>query len=71
MKVKVQGAVELIAVITAEGRVTDVHVVKGLGLGLDEKAIDAVRTWRLTPARGPDGRPASVRQIIEVSFQLF
>jgi periplasmic protein TonB len=71
MKVKVQGVVELIAVITADGRVTDVHVAKGLGLGLDEKAIDAVRTWRLKPALGPDGKPATVRQIIEVTFQLY
>lgn len=71
MKVKVQGVVELIAVITPDGRVTDVHVAKGLGLGLDEKAIEAVRTWRLKPALGPDGRPASVRQIIEVTFQLY
>ncbi len=71
MKVKVQGVVELIAIVTADGRVTDIHVAKGLGLGLDEKAIQAVRTWRLTPARGPDGRPAAVRQIIEVAFQLF
>jgi protein TonB len=71
MKVKVQGVVELIAIITPDGRVTDVHVAKGLGLGLDEKAIAAVRTWRLKPALGPDGKPASVRQIIEVAFQLF
>jgi periplasmic protein TonB len=71
MKVKVQGVVELIAVITPDGRVTDVHVAKGLGLGLDEKAIEAVRTWRLKPALGPDGKPASVRQIIEVTFQLY
>ena len=71
MKVKVQGVVELIAVITPDGRVTDVHVAKGLGLGLDEKAIEAVRSWRLKPALGPDGRPASVRQIIEVTFQLY
>jgi periplasmic protein TonB len=71
MKVKVQGVVELIAIITADGRVTDVHVAKGLGLGLDEKAIEAVRTWRLKPALGPDGKPATVRQIIEVTFQLY
>jgi len=31
----------------------------------------AVRTWRLTPARGPDGRPAAVREIIEVTFALY
>ena len=71
MKVKVQGVVELVAVVTAEGKVTDVHVAKGLGFGLDEKAMEAVRSWRLTPARGPDGRPAAVREIIEVQFQLF
>jgi protein TonB len=71
MKVKVQGVVELIAIITPDGRVTDVHIAKGLGLGLDEKAIEAVRTWRLKPALGPDGKPASVRQLIEVTFQLY
>ena len=71
MKVKVQGVIELIAVVTADGRVTDVHVAKGLGFGLDEKAVEAVRTWRLTPARGPDGRPTAVRTPIELSFQLF
>jgi periplasmic protein TonB len=71
MKVKVQGVVELVAVVTADGRVTDVHVAKGLGFGLDEKAMEAVRSWRLTPARGPDGRAAAVREIIEVQFQLF
>jgi periplasmic protein TonB len=71
MKVKVQGVVELMAIITPDGRVTDVHVAKGLGLGLDEKAIEAVRSWRLKPALGPDGKPASVRQLIEVAFQLY
>ena len=71
MKVKVQGVVVLSAIITADGRATDIHVSKGLGLGLDEKAIEAVRTWRLTPARGPDGKPAAVRQTIELVFQLY
>jgi periplasmic protein TonB len=71
MKVKVQGVVELLAVVTADGRITDIHVAKGLGFGLDEKAVEAVRTWRLRPALGPDGRPAAVREIVEVAFQLF
>jgi len=71
MKVKVQGVVELVAIVTADGKVTEVHVAKGLGFGLDEKAMEAVRGWRLTPARGPDGRPAAVREVIEVAFQLF
>ena len=71
MKVKIQGVVELLAVVTLDGRVTDVQVVKGLGYGLDENAIKAARTWRLRPALGPDGKPAAVREIIEMTFQLF
>ncbi len=71
VKAKYQGTVLLVAVITADGKATDIHVVKGLGLGLDEKAIEAVRTWRFRPAAGPDGRPAPVRQTIEVTFHLY
>ena len=71
VKAKYQGTVYLIATITADGKATDIQVVKGMGLGLDEKAIAAVRTWRFTPARGPNGQPASVRQTIEVQFRLF
>jgi periplasmic protein TonB len=71
VKAKYQGTVLLIATITPDGKATDIQVVKGMGLGLDEKAIAAVRTWRFTPARGPDGRPASVRQTIEVQFHLY
>jgi TonB family protein len=71
VKAKYQGTVTLVAIITPDGRATDIHVVKGLGLGLDEKAIEAVRTWRFRPATGPDGRPAAVRQIIEAVFHLY
>jgi protein TonB len=71
MKVKIQGVVMLLAVVTADGRVTQVQVVKGLGYGLDENAIKAARTWRLRPALGPDGKPAAVRETIEMQFQLF
>lgn len=71
VKAKYQGTVLLVAIITAEGRATDIHVVKGLGLGLDEKAIEAVRTWRFKPAGGPNGKPATVRQTIEVTFHLY
>jgi len=67
----VQGSVVLVATITPGGSATDIHVSKGLGFGLDEKAIEAVRTWRFQPALGPDGKPASVRQLILVAFQLY
>lgn len=71
VKVKVQGSVEMTAVVTADGRVIDPQIAKGLGFGLDEKAKEAVRTWRCTPARGPDGKPAAVRVIIEQTFSLY
>ena len=71
VKAKYQGSVLVSAVITADGRVTDVRVVKGLGLGLDENAVAAVKTWRFRPALGPDGKPATVRQTIEVIFHLY
>jgi protein TonB len=71
VKAKYQGTVLLVAIITPDGRATDIHVSKGLGLGLDEKAVEAVRTWRFRPALGPDGKPATVRQTIEVTFHLY
>jgi len=70
IKAKIQGVVELIVVVTAEGNVTDIHVKKGIGFGLDEKAAQAVATWRLKPAYGPDGHPAAVKQIVEVAFRF-
>jgi TonB family protein len=71
VKAKYQGVVTLMVIIQADGRATDIHVSRGLGLGLDEKAIEAVRAWRFKPALGPDGRPAAVRMPIEVTFRLY
>ena len=71
VKAKYQGVVYVSVVITPDGRATDIHVSKGLGLGLDEKAVEAVRSWRFKPALGPDGRPAAVATTIEVQFRLF
>lgn len=71
MKAKYQGVVTLVAVVTPDGRATDIQVVKGLGLGLDENAIKAVRNWRFKPALGPGGKPATVRVTIEVTFHLY
>ncbi len=71
VKAKYQGTVSLVAIVTPDGRATDIRVVQGVGLGLDEKAIEVVRTWRFRPALGPDGKPAAVRQIIEITFRLY
>ena len=69
-KAKYQGTVVLQAVITADGRATEIQVVKGPGLGLEEKAMEAVQQWRFKPAIGPGGKPRPVVVPIEVTFRL-
>ncbi len=70
VKAKYQGSVIVQFIVTPDGRTTNTAVIKGLGVGLDEKVIEAVRNWRLKPALGPDGRPAAVRVSAEVTFRL-
>lgn len=69
-KAKYQGIVVLEVIVTADGRVLDPRVVRGPGLGLEEKALTAVRTWRMRPAIGPNGKPVTCRATIEIGFRL-
>ena len=69
-KAKYQGTVVLWIVVDVQGNVTDPRVVRPLGLGLDEKALETVRTWKFKPALR-NGSPVPVRVIVEVSFRLF
>jgi TonB family protein len=46
------------------------RVQRSLGMGLDDKALEAVRTWRFEPAL-KDGRPVAVQVNIEVNFRLY
>ncbi len=71
VKAKYQGTVMLSAIVTLDGRATNIQVVKGLGLGLDEKAVEALRNSRLKPAVGPDGKPAAVKAYFEMEFHLY
>ena len=57
-------------IVDTAGNVRDVRVPKPLGLGLDEKAIETIRTWRFKPALR-DGVPVNVRMLVEVSFRIF
>lgn len=70
-KAKYQGVVVLMVVITLDGRATNIQVVKSPGLGLDEKAIEAVRQWKFRPAVGPGGKSVPTQVPIEVTFRLF
>ncbi len=69
-KAKYQGTVVLQAIIEPNGSATNIEIVKGPGLGLEEKAVEAVRTWKFRPALGPDGKPVRVQVPIEVTFRL-
>jgi len=68
--VKLQGTVTLWLVVGADGRPRDIRVQKGLGMGLDEKAIEAVETWKFQPSM-LDGQPVAVAINVEVNFRLF
>ena len=67
---KYQGTVVLSVIVDADGHTRQVHVARSLGMGLDEKAVEAVRQWRFEPAK-KDGRPVPVAVDVEVAFHLF
>jgi len=64
-KAKYQGVVVLDIIVGTDGRVHSPHVVRSLGMGLDEKAKEKVLTWKFEPAI-KDGRPVAVQMNIEV-----
>jgi TonB family protein len=67
---KVQGTVILQVVVAADGRAENISVVRKAGYGLDQKAIEAVRSWQFKPATGPDGVAVATVVPIEVTFRL-
>jgi protein TonB len=64
-----EGVVVVQATIDRTGAVTDVRLMKALGLGLDEEAMNAVRQWRYTPATLA-GRPVPVFFQLTVTFTI-
>jgi TonB family protein len=65
----VQGIVVLKITVLPDGMVgTNIEIIKGIGYGLDEKAVEAVRSWRLKPATGPDGKPTTGTMIANFVF---
>lgn len=69
-KSKQQGLVGLLLVVGPDGRTYNIRVRQSLGMGLDEKAIEAVSRWRFKPATR-NGKPVATEIAIEVEFHLY
>jgi periplasmic protein TonB len=63
----IEGDVVLEIIVRSDGSVGTVKLVQGLGAGLDQRAIDAVRQWRFSPAKRY-GTPVDV--IVEVAMEF-
>ena len=66
---KLQGTVVLSAMIGTDGVASDIHVIRELGKGLDQKAIECLQMFRFKPATS-HGEPVSTRVTIEIIFRL-
>lgn len=69
-KAKYEGTVVLWLVVGPDGRTHDIRIHRSLGMGLDERAIEAIRQWRFEPGR-KDGIPVAVMINVEVNFRLY
>jgi TonB family protein len=69
-RAELQGQCVLWMVVGADGKPRDVRIARSLDSGLDEKSIEAIRTWRFEPAR-KDGQAVAVQINVETSFRLY
>jgi TonB family protein len=69
-RAKKQGTCILWLIVDSTGHPRDIRVIRGLGFGLDSKAVEAVNHWKFQPAL-KDGRPVDVQISVEVEFHLY
>lgn len=69
LRARIEGVVVLRAIIDERGFVTNVHILKGLPMGLDQAAVETVREWIFEPAKLA-GRPVKVHYTLTVQFRL-
>ena len=67
---RLHGRVLLLVTVTEQGIADQIGILDGLGDGLTEHALEAVRRWQFKPAIGKDGKPFATRMPIEVNFRL-
>ena len=68
-KAKFSGSVYVYLWVGTDGKPSHVRVVRGVGMGLDEKAVEAVRQYQFKPAM-KDGKPVQVDLYVYVNFQI-
>jgi TonB family protein len=69
-RAKYQGVSIVSLIVDTQGRPQNVRVVRKLGMGLDEKAVEAVRQYRFKPSVY-QGHPVPVEVTIEVNFRIY
>jgi TonB family protein len=69
-KAKFSGVVQVNLIVDANGLPQNVHIVRGAGMGLDEKAVEAVKQYKFRPAM-LSGKPVPVTLNVIVNFQVF
>jgi protein TonB len=69
-KAKFMGVVTVNLIVDSKGMPQNVHVLRGVGMGLDDKAVEAVKQYRFKPAMEA-GKPVAVQLNVEVNFQIF
>ncbi len=68
-KAKLEGTVTLSIIVGTDGTPKNIRVTHGLGMGLDEKAVEAVSKWRFRPGQ-KEGHPVAVAATVNVNFQM-
>jgi protein TonB len=68
---KLQGKVTLQVLVGADGRASQIRILQGIGLGLDERAEQAIRGWKFVPAHDAAHRTVPAWVTVEAVFRLF
>jgi len=68
---KLQGAVTLLVLVGADGRASQIRVVRGIGLGLEDRAVQAIRGWKFVPALDASRHAVPAWVTVEAMFRLF
>lgn len=66
---RLAGSVTIRLIVDQDGSLRDIHVSRSIGMGLDEKAVAAVKTWQFAPGT-VEGKPAAVLTTVDVNFQV-